>query len=200
MYGAPDENVKDGRFLLLHRVAIILVHKPYYQSVSERFHRPLEHSRKVCFRVLSFLLLFATYINALLTEFEKDTFVSAYADDLLIARTARSEDMIMASLQPEVDKVVAWSDRARLTLDTSKCETAWTVQTWPVNPTTPLMENECSAIQSRVSWVSDATDSSRLQSMCESSTNRCPAVSTFPMLWVARPGGGTLRTIVRSTS
>ena len=46
-------------------------------------------------------------------------------DDLLIARSARNKDMIVAYLQPEVDKVVAWSDKARLTLSTSKCETAF---------------------------------------------------------------------------
>ena len=48
--------------------------------------------------------------------------MSAYADDLLIARSARNKDMIVASLPPEIDKVVAWSDKARLTLSTSKCE------------------------------------------------------------------------------
>ena len=48
--------------------------------------------------------------------------MSAYADDLLIARSARNKDMIIASLQPKVDKVVAWSDNAKLTLNTSKCE------------------------------------------------------------------------------
>ena len=45
--------------------------------------------------------------------------MSAYADDLLITRSARNKDMIMACLQSEVDKVVAWSDKARLTLSTS---------------------------------------------------------------------------------
>ena len=34
----------------------------------------------------------------------------------------------MASLQPEVDKVVAWSDKARLTLNKSKCETTFVSQ------------------------------------------------------------------------
>ena len=55
----------------------------------------------------------------------KDTLVSAYADNLLIARNTRNKDMIVASLQPEVDIVVAWSDKARLTLSTFKCETAF---------------------------------------------------------------------------
>ena len=70
-------------------------------------------------------LLFTIYIDVLLTEFEKDTFVSVYTDDLLIARSARNKDMIVASLQLEVDKVVGWSDKARLTNETSKCETAF---------------------------------------------------------------------------
>ena len=48
--------------------------------------------------------------------------MSAYADDLLVAH---SKDMIVASLQPEVDKVVAWSDKARLTHNTFKCEKAF---------------------------------------------------------------------------
>ena len=38
--------------------------------------------------------------------------MSAYADDLLIARGARNRDMIVVSFQPVVDKVSAWSDKA----------------------------------------------------------------------------------------
>ena len=45
--------------------------------------------------------------------------MNAYADDLVIARSARNKDMIVASLQPEVDKVVALSDKTKLTLNTS---------------------------------------------------------------------------------
>ena len=66
-------------------------------------------------------LLFTIYINDLLGEFE-DAFVSDYADDLLISR---NKDMMLASLQPEVCKVFTWSDKANLTLNTSKCETAF---------------------------------------------------------------------------
>ena len=40
--------------------------------------------------------------------------MSAYADYLSIARSESNMDMIVASLQPEVDKVVACSDKARL--------------------------------------------------------------------------------------
>ena len=62
-------------------------------------------------------LLFTIYINDLQAEFEKDTFVTAYADDLLMARSSLNKDVIVASLHPEVDKVVAWSDKARLTVN-----------------------------------------------------------------------------------
>ena len=37
----------------------------------------------------------------------------------------------LASSQPEVDNVVAWSDKARLTPNTSKFETVCTVQEQP---------------------------------------------------------------------
>ena len=49
------------------------------------------------------------YIIVLLAEFMKDAIVSAYADDLLVERSARNTDKNVASLQKEVDKVVAWS-------------------------------------------------------------------------------------------
>ena len=66
--------------------------------------------------------------------------MSANAEDLLIARSARNKDMILASIQREVDKVVALSDKARLTFNTSKCETALfsldcTVAAWQLNIT-----------------------------------------------------------------
>ena len=51
--------------------------------------------------------------------------MSVYADDLLIARSIRNKVMIVATLQPEFDKVVTRSDKARLTPNTSKCETAF---------------------------------------------------------------------------
>ena len=62
------------------------------------------------------------------------------------------------------------------------------------------MENECSAIPSRLSWVSDTTGSSRLQSMCKSSSNLCPDVSTSSVLLGARPADGTRRTVTGSKS
>ena len=67
---------------------------------------------------------FTICINDLLAEIE-DTFVSAYADDMLIARSTRNKNMIVVSLQPEVDKVDAWSDNARLTLNITKCKIAF---------------------------------------------------------------------------
>ena len=69
-------------------------------------------------------LIFTIYIDDLLAEFEKDASVSAYAGDLLVVRSARNKDIIVASLQPEVDKVVAWSHKATLTHIISKCVTS----------------------------------------------------------------------------
>ena len=54
--------------------------------------------------------------------------------------------MIVASLQPDVDKVVAWSGKARLTLNTSKCETAFfsldcAEAAWQPNIINPFIRN-----------------------------------------------------------
>ena len=62
------------------------------------------------------------------------------------------------------------------------------------------MENECFAIHSWFSWVSDNPDSSSLQGICESSANRSPGVSTSSVYLEARPEDGTHRTVIRSTS
>ena len=51
--------------------------------------------------------------------------MSVHADDLLIARSVRNKDMIVASIQLEGDKMVVWSDKARLTSNTTKRETAF---------------------------------------------------------------------------
>ena len=66
-------------------------------------------------------LLFVIYINDFLMQFEHTTLVSAYADDLAIACSGRSKLDETKKLQKEVDKVVKWSDDARLTLNTNKC-------------------------------------------------------------------------------
>ena len=60
-----------------------------------------------------------------MAKFRDDALESAYADDLAIARCARNEDKVIASLQPEVDKVVDCPAKAKSTLYTSKCETAF---------------------------------------------------------------------------
>ena len=51
--------------------------------------------------------------------------MSAYADDLAIACSERSAIDMTKKLQKEVDKVVKWSDDARLTLNTNKCEVSF---------------------------------------------------------------------------
>ena len=70
-------------------------------------------------------LIFTIYKNDLLAEFKEDTLVSAYADDLARAHSARKKHMITSSLEPEVDNLIAWFDKLRLTLSTSKCVTAF---------------------------------------------------------------------------
>ena len=55
-------------------------------------------------------------------QFEDTTLVSAYADDLAIACSRRSKIDMTKKLQKEVDKLVKWSDDARLTLNINKCE------------------------------------------------------------------------------
>ena len=52
-----------------------------------------------------------------------DAIVSAYADDLWIAGCARYIDIIEAFIQPEVDNVDEWPDKAGLTFNSSQCET-----------------------------------------------------------------------------
>ena len=96
-----------------------------------------------------FSLLFAIYINDLLVEFDDNTFVSAYAGDLAMADSAHDKDMIITSLQPEVDKVVAWSAKARLPLthpNAGQPSSVWIVQKRLGNPTSPWMIIECSVL------------------------------------------------------
>ena len=70
-------------------------------------------------------LLFVIYINDLLMQFEDTTLVSAYADDMAIACSGSSKIDMTKKLQKEVDKVVKWSDDARLTLNINKCEVSF---------------------------------------------------------------------------
>ena len=71
------------------------------------------------------LLLFVLYINDLLGNFSESIMVSAYADDLALAcRGCKKEDVALR-MQAEVDKVVSWSQQARLTLNAAKCEVAF---------------------------------------------------------------------------
>ena len=75
--------------------------------------------------------------------------MSAYAVYLLIVCSARNKDMIVASLQPEVDKVSAWSVLVRLIHRTFKfvtdiCSVDCVKRIG--NPASPLMENDCFAI------------------------------------------------------
>ena len=70
-------------------------------------------------------LLFVLYINDLLGNFSETTMVSAYADDLVLACRDRKKKDVALRMQAEVDKVVSWSQQARLTLNAAKCEVAF---------------------------------------------------------------------------
>ena len=90
--------------------------------------------------------------------------ISACVDDLLIVPSACNEDMIMASLQLEVDKVVAWSAKVRLILNSSKFETTFfsldcAEAAWQPSFT---IDEGCSLIPSLFSLVSGMTGSSPL--------------------------------------
>ena len=102
--------------------AILLVHKPHSQSEVIGSNGPSCTFKEDQPRGT---LLFTISINDLLAEFKDDSFVSGYADDQAIANSAHNKDMIIASLQQEVDNVVEWSAKARLTLNSSKCEMAF---------------------------------------------------------------------------
>ena len=51
--------------------------------------------------------------------------VSAYADDLALACHGRKKEDVALRMQAEVDKVVSWSQPARLTLNAAMCEVAF---------------------------------------------------------------------------
>ena len=51
--------------------------------------------------------------------------VSAYADDLALACRGRKKEDVALRMQAKVDKVVSWSQQARLTLNAAKCEAAF---------------------------------------------------------------------------
>ena len=65
---------------------------------------------------------FITFLDDLLHRFEEGTLVSAYADDLALAVEGSRKEDLEERMQTEVDKVVEWSSRSGLTLNTGKCE------------------------------------------------------------------------------
>ena len=65
-------------------------------------------------------LLFVLFINDLLGNFSESTIVSVYADDLILACSGRKKEDVALRMQAEVDKVVSWSQQARLTHNAAK--------------------------------------------------------------------------------
>ena len=59
----------------------------------------------------------------MLGTFEKDSFVSAFADDLAIACSSRKKEEAEAMMQREVDRMEQWSRRNGLKLNPDKCTT-----------------------------------------------------------------------------
>ena len=94
-----QQQQQDGRSPSLHKVSIIMVHNPHSQSSSERLHWSLKNIKGRSTTGLCPLHLLFTI--SLLAEFEDDTFVSVYAGDLMIVRSAHNKDMFMASIHPE---------------------------------------------------------------------------------------------------
>ena len=70
-------------------------------------------------------LLFVLYIIDLLGNFCESTMVRAYADDLALAFRGRKKEDVALRMHAEVDKVVSWSQQARLTFNAAKCEVAF---------------------------------------------------------------------------
>ena len=70
-------------------------------------------------------LLFVLYVNDLLGNFSESTMVIACADDLALACRGRKKEDVALRMQAEVDKVVSWSQQARLTINAAKCEVAF---------------------------------------------------------------------------
>ena len=63
--------------------------------------------------------LFTICINILLDKYDDSTLLSAYVDDLMIARIGRNKDQVTKNLVKEIIKIADWSVEAQLTLNTS---------------------------------------------------------------------------------
>ena len=81
--------------------------------------------------------------------------MSDYGDDLAIAHITNNKNKIIASMQPEEDKVVAWSAIARLALGASRCGAGLSkaLRRRPGNHTSPWTKSECLAIPSNFVWT-----------------------------------------------
>ena len=108
--------------------------------------------------------------------------------------------MVVASLQPEVDNVVTWSDKAILSLSSSKCEIAYfsldcaeaTCQpNITINWKRMLGNTFPNFMDVRYVW--QLTFGEHMLKLCQS-------MSSCIKLWEARPWDGTLWTVVRSAS
>ena len=165
---------------MAYRVAILLFHKPISLSASERFQTSLYNSYgRYAPGHKPFRHVFHNLHKRSAGRFQG--YICVYADDPLIARSARNNDMIVASSQPEVHKVIAWSDKSRLTLNSSKCETAFfnldsAEAAWQPNITIDGRLMFCNPFQIffGVRYDRQLTFGQDVRKLCQ----RCPAAST----------------------
>ena len=67
-------------------------------------------------------LLFSIFIDDLLSQFDRSTLVSAFADDLALACSDKDKEVASTNMQAEIERVVEWSERWGLQLNGNKCE------------------------------------------------------------------------------
>ena len=115
--GVPTKFVLYVKAWLVNRRAVVKIGEDY--SRGRTFTAGLPQGA-----VLS-PILFLIFINDLLSLFNDDTMVSAFADDLAIACSHQSKEEAQRMAQIETDKVIQWSLESRLQLNTNKCEAAF---------------------------------------------------------------------------
>ena len=93
-------------------------------------------------------IMFIMYINNVQDKSDVSTLVSAYTENLKIARNDRNRDQVTQELQKNVDRITNWSMEAKLTLNTSKYQMAFfnpnsTESRWQPNIAIPGAKLSC---------------------------------------------------------
>jgi len=84
--------------------------------------------------------LFTMYLNpALQLELDRASSAQAFADDLFVTATGRSDSEAQTLLQTAINKIITWTDKANLRLNPMKCSTIrftpkkWQGETLPIS-------------------------------------------------------------------